>query len=54
MARTAAISLRVDPELKAALEKLAKADGRSLAQFVERILLDRIKQEGRKRAKPAP
>lgn len=48
MARTAAISLRVEPDVKTALEKLAANDGRSLAQFIERILIERLKQQGKK------
>jgi hypothetical protein len=39
MAKTAALSVRVDPELKAALEKQAAKDGRALASYVERILV---------------
>ena len=34
MAKTAAISVRVDPKLKEALEAAAKADDRTLAQYV--------------------
>ena len=42
MTRTAAISVRVEPALKAALEKAAAADRRSLASYVENILVDHI------------
>ena len=38
MARTAAISIRVEADLKRALEKLAQDDRRSLASYAERIL----------------
>jgi predicted DNA-binding protein len=38
MVKTAAISLRVSPELKESLEQQATADGRSLASYVERVL----------------
>lgn len=38
MARTAALGFRIDPELKAALERAAKADDRSVSALVERIL----------------
>lgn len=36
--RTAPISVRTFPSLKASLEALAAADGRTLAQYVERAL----------------
>lgn len=42
MVRTAAVSIRVEPSVKEALEKLAREDGRSLASYVERILLNHI------------
>lgn len=38
MAKTAAISIRVEEDLKRALEKLAQDDRRSLAGYAERIL----------------
>lgn len=47
MAKTAAISLRVEPEVKAALEKAAKADERPLAQYIERALTAHLRREGR-------
>ena len=45
MTKTAAISVRVDPALKAALEAAAKADGRTLAQYVERALAAHLRNE---------
>ena len=36
--KTAAISVRVPPHLKEAIEQQATADGRSLASYVERVL----------------
>lgn len=38
MARTAPTSMRLDPEVKAALERAAKADDRSVSSLVTRIL----------------
>ncbi len=38
MAKPLPTSIRLDPELKSALEKAATADGRSLANFIDRIL----------------
>jgi hypothetical protein len=45
MSRTAAISVRVEPDLKAALEKLASDDARTLAQYVERVLVVHLKEK---------
>jgi uncharacterized protein (DUF1778 family) len=39
MARTAAVSVRLKPEDKAALEKRAEADGRTVSQYVEQLIL---------------
>ncbi|KAA1052950.1 ribbon-helix-helix protein, CopG family [Azospirillum argentinense] len=45
MARTAAISVRVEDEVKAAVEKAAKDDGRTVAQYVERLLIAHLKEK---------
>jgi len=37
-------SLRLDPELKAALEKLAEADERSLSSYIARVLRDHVEK----------
>jgi hypothetical protein len=37
-ARTAPLGLRIRPSLKAALSRLADDDGRTLANYVERVL----------------
>lgn len=42
MARNAAVSVRVEPALKKALEDLAAADRRSLASYVEKVLADHV------------
>ena len=42
MAKTAALSLRVEPELKEALEKAAAAERRPLASYVEIVLSDHV------------
>jgi uncharacterized protein (DUF1778 family) len=36
--KTAVLSVRIKPSVKAMVEKLAEADGRSLASFVERLI----------------
>lgn len=46
MARTAAISLRVEPDVKVAVEKAAKADDRTVAQWVERLMVRELRESG--------
>lgn len=41
--KTAQINLRIDPELKAAAEKAAAADKRSLTSLVEKLLDDYLR-----------
>lgn len=48
MPKTAALSIRVEPELKAALERLAEEDKRSLASYVEIALQAHVDQADRK------
>jgi hypothetical protein len=46
MAKTSAISVRVSDTVKAAAEKAAAADSRSVASLVEKILADFLKKNG--------
>jgi predicted transcriptional regulator len=46
MAKTHALSFRLEPELKQRLEKAAKADRRSLSSLVEKILADWVQDQG--------
>lgn len=39
MAKTAFVGLRLDENVKSRLEQLAAADGRSLSNYIEQILL---------------
>ena len=49
--RTEAISVRVAPELKAEIEKMAAADGRSVSSYVERLLAQHVEEKaGKKRS----
>jgi hypothetical protein len=48
MSKTAALSVRVEPELKAALERLAEEDKRSLASYVEIALQAHVDAVDRK------
>ena len=54
MAKTAAISVRVEPSLKEALEAAARADDRTLAQYVERVLVAHLKLVGLQKPGPDP
>ncbi|KAB2916746.1 MAG: ribbon-helix-helix protein, CopG family [Hyphomicrobiaceae bacterium] len=51
MTKTAALSIRIEPELKAALERLAKDDRRSLASYVEIALQEHVDRKSARRGK---
>jgi predicted HicB family RNase H-like nuclease len=44
MAKTSAISVRVSDETKRAVELAAHEDGRSVASYVERLLVAHLKE----------
>jgi hypothetical protein len=46
MAKTSAISLRVSDQVKAAAEKAAADDSRSVASYVEKVLVEDLKKKG--------
>lgn len=46
MAKTAAISVRVSDAVKAAAEKAAAEDNRTLASYVEKLLTEHLKAKG--------
>jgi antitoxin component of RelBE/YafQ-DinJ toxin-antitoxin module len=46
MQKTAVVNVRVDPEVKAALEDAARADGRTVSNYVERILVRHLVDHG--------
>jgi predicted HicB family RNase H-like nuclease len=50
MPRTASIGIRVEPTLKEAVERAAKTDGRTVAQWIERLLIREVQTAP---AKPA-
>jgi len=47
MARTATISTKISPELKAAIDQAAKDDGRSTSQWLERLIVKALQEDGR-------
>ncbi|EJF92659.1 hypothetical protein [Bartonella tamiae] len=44
--KTAQVNLRITPTLKAAADKAAEADQRSLTSLVEKLLTDYLKDNG--------
>lgn len=44
--KTLPVSIRLQPEVKAALEKAAKADARSLSSLAEKVLMDYLRKNG--------
>lgn len=52
MAKTAALSLRIEPSLKEALERAASAERRTLASYVEIVLSDHVAALGRSESTP--
>ena len=46
MARTASIGIRVEPSVKEAVEKAAKADDRTVAQWIERLMIRELRENG--------
>ena len=44
--KTAQVNLRIDPALKAAADKAAANDQRSLTSLVEKLLTDYLKKTG--------
>lgn len=46
MARSASIGIRVEPEVKAAAEKAAAADHRTLAGLIEKLLIEHLQAGG--------
>jgi len=46
MGKTPSLGVRVQPETKAALEKAAKADMRSVSSLIEKILVEWLRANG--------
>jgi hypothetical protein len=47
--KTAQINLRMSPALKKAAEEAAAADNRSLTSLIEKLLLDHLRQTGKRK-----
>jgi predicted HicB family RNase H-like nuclease len=46
--KTAQLNMRINPRLKAAAEKAAAADHRSLASLIEKLIADYLKAKGKR------
>ena len=49
MTKTAAFTVRVEPEIREALQKLAAADDRTLANYVSRVLKEHVEAAAKKK-----
>ena len=54
MAKTHPLGFRVEPEVKQALERAAKADMRSVSSLIEKILVNHLRASGFLPAPPSP
>lgn len=48
MTKSKLLNIRIDPETKKKAKKLAEADGRSLSNWVTKLISARIKEEEKK------
>lgn len=46
MARTASLGIRIEPNVKEALESAAKADRRTVAAYVEMLIIRDLEDKG--------
>lgn len=46
MAKTERLYIRLTPELKAKIQSAAEAEGRSISNYVERLITQALKREG--------
>jgi predicted HicB family RNase H-like nuclease len=44
MSKTKVLNIRIDPDLKKRAKKLAEADGRSLSNWVTKLISTRVKE----------
>jgi predicted HicB family RNase H-like nuclease len=44
MSKTKLLNIRIDPELKKRAKKLAEADGRSLSNWVTKLIANRVEE----------
>ena len=51
MSKTKLLNIRIDPELKKGAKKLAEADGRSLSNWVTRLIAEKIEEAESRQSK---
>ena len=44
MSKTKILNIRIDPDLKRKAKKLAEADGRSLSNWVTKLIAEKVKE----------
>jgi predicted HicB family RNase H-like nuclease len=49
MSKTKLLNIRIDPELKKKAKKLAESDGRSLSNWVTKLISEKVKEADKKR-----
>ena len=47
MIKTERLQIRISPELKAQLQQLADADGRTISNYVEKLIKDAIEKQSK-------
>jgi predicted DNA-binding protein len=45
MAKTERLQIRISPDMKSELQKLAKADGRTVSNYIEQLIKNAIEQK---------
>ena len=50
MPKTKILNVRIDPDLKRKAKKLAEADGRSLSNWVTKLIAERVKEADKKQS----
>jgi len=53
MSKTKLLNIRIDPELKKKAKKLAEADGRSLSNWVTKLIATQVKEAEKAEKKAA-
>ena len=49
--KTLPVSVRLSPDVKAALEEAAEADSRSISSYMEKVLAEHLREKGWLRTK---
>lgn len=44
MSKTERLNIRISPELKEQLQRLAEAEGRTVSNYIEQLILEKLKR----------